>query len=142
MDPRPNPPYLMSDAEGFVDAFAPNQWNTGNGAAFAAVEASTELGVGSIVFVVHDRSSRVAEAGYWMSREVRGRGLTPRALRLMSEWTLREGGVTRLELLIEETNMPSRRGGRAFRYSLEGIMRQKIHHRGQQRDVALYARTR
>lgn len=47
----------------------------------------------------------------------------------------------RLELLIEEKNSASRKVAERAGYSYEGLLIKKILHRGQQRNVAMYART-
>ena len=134
-------PYGLSDSEGFVGRYAPNQWGSRQGAAFAIVDAESGEGVGSVGLMVRDARSRVGEAGYWLSEAATGRGLTSRALGLLSTWSFSEGQMVRLELLIEIDNAASRKVAERTGYSLEGIMKQKVLHRGEQRDVALYART-
>ena len=134
-------PYRMEDAEGFVGAYAPHQWDSRQGAAFAIVDAKSGVGVGSVGLMVRDSRSRVGEAGYWLSSTASGRGLTLRALELLSSWALSDGQMVRLELLIETENTASRKVAERTGYSLEGVMRQKVLHRGAQRDVAMYART-
>ena len=47
----------------------------------------------------------------------------------------------RLELLIEEKNSASRKVAERAGYSYEGLLIKKILHRGQQRNVAMHART-
>lgn len=134
-------PYLMTDAEGFVGPFASHQWSSGNGAPFAVVDAESGIGIGAAGFVLTDPTSRVAEAGYWTSAAARGRGLTPRGLKLLSTWALHDAGIVRLELLIEEENSASRKVAERAGYSFEGLLVKKVLHRGQQRNVAMYART-
>ena len=99
------------------------------------------FGVGSVGLMVRDSRSRVGEVGYWLNYTASGRGLTSRALELLSSWALSDGQMVRLELLIETENTASRKVAERTGYSLEGVMRQKVFHRGAQRDVAMYART-
>ncbi|MHB1209095.1 MAG: GNAT family N-acetyltransferase [Acidimicrobiales bacterium] len=134
-------PYLMKDAEGFVGPFASHQWSSGRGAPFAVIDAASGKGIGAAGFVINDSTSRVAEAGYWTSAVARGRGLAPRALELLSTWALHDAGIVRLELLIEEENSASRKVAERAGYSYEGLLVKKVFHRGQQRNVAIYART-
>ena len=66
--------------------------------------------VGSVGFGwVGEREEHVGEVGYWIRREARGRGLTTRAVRLVSEWVLRELGCDRLQLRADDQNVPSQR---------------------------------
>jgi RimJ/RimL family protein N-acetyltransferase len=134
-------PYRIEDAEGFVGVYAPHQWDSRQGAAFAIIDANSGVGVGSVGLMVRDSRSRVGEVGYWLNYTASGRGLTSRALELLSSWALSDGQMVRLELLIETENTASRKVAERTGYSLEGVMRQKVFHRGAQRDVAMYART-
>jgi RimJ/RimL family protein N-acetyltransferase len=44
-----------------------------------------------------------------MVAEARGRGVATRAVRLLSDWAVRELGLTRVEILVHEDNAPSLR---------------------------------
>lgn len=133
-------PYLLEHADGFVSELAPHKWSSGTGAAFAIVDSESDSGVGSVGLVGIDSVNRVAEAGYWMSEEGRGRGLTASALELLSSWSLTKGNLVRLELHIEVGNTPSRRVAEQSGFAFEGVMRKKALHRGEHRDLAMYSR--
>ena len=137
---RVSVPYLREDAIGFVTRLAPHQWASGAGAAFAIVDDSTGAVVGSMGLVRVDRSNHWAEAGYWMRSEERGRGLASRALRVLSTWALDDLHLSRVELRIEVENAASRTVATRAGFTLEGVMRSALWHRGAQRDVALYSR--
>ena len=49
----------------------------------------------------------MAEIGYWLAPEARGRGAATRALRLLSAWTLREWPIGRLHLMADVDNTAS-----------------------------------
>ena len=55
------------------------------------------------------RGAGVATIGYWLVEPARGRGLATRAVRLLSRWALAEGGMTRLEAMVEPWNEASQR---------------------------------
>ncbi len=133
-------PYLLEHATGFVSKLASHKWSSSTGAAFAIIDEETGRGVGSVGLVSVDPSNRVAEAGYWMSEEGRGRGLTARALELLSSWTLTTGNLVRIELLVEVGNAPSRKVAERSGFVLDGVLRKKAFHRGEHRDLAMYSR--
>lgn len=133
-------PYSRSDAEEFVGSFAPDEWRRGTGAHFAVV-ADDGRGLGACGLHDIDADNRVAEAGYYVAPEARGRRIAPRALELVTGWALSEGGFVRVELHIDPDNAASRRTAVHAGFALEGILRRRARHRGVQRDVAMYART-
>jgi ribosomal-protein-alanine N-acetyltransferase len=65
--------------------------------------------------------------------------LTHRALALITSWIFEVSGWERIELHIDPENEQSRKVAVRAGYELEGILKRKIHRRGEQRDVAMYA---
>jgi len=53
-----------------------------------------------------DRS--IGALGYWLLPGARGRGLATRAVRLLTEWAVRSGGVRRLRIVTAAENARSR----------------------------------
>lgn len=137
---RVSVPYLIEDATGFVSRLAPHQWASGAGAAFAIVDDATGVVVGSMGLVRVERPNHLAEAGYWMTPDGRGRGFASRALTLLSDWALHDLGFARVEVRVEVSNEASRRVATKAGFALEGVMRRAVWHRGAQRDIALYSR--
>jgi RimJ/RimL family protein N-acetyltransferase len=76
-------PYGEQDAHEYVLATQAG-WRDGTGGFFAIVDAATAEPVGSIAIHVIDPVFGNVEVGYWTAAEARGRGLTTRALRLIS----------------------------------------------------------
>ena len=160
-------PYGPDAAEALVREVAPRQWRARTGALFAVTSAEDgdDAGGGSagggstgggsagggsagdgghdvlascgLVFV--DAEERVAEVGYWAAPWARGRGVVRRAVQLLAAWATTEGGLDRLELYVDVDNLPSRALARAVGAEEEGVLRRKVLHRGQRRDVVLYA---
>jgi len=62
----------------------------------------------------------VGEIGYWVAGPARGRGIATRAVRLASEWALRELGLGTLELMTHEDNLASQGVARAAGFSETG----------------------
>jgi RimJ/RimL family protein N-acetyltransferase len=66
---------------------------------------------------------RNGEVGYWMRRDARGRGLTTRALNLISRWALDVLGCARLQLRADLLNLPSQRVAEKAGFTREGVLR-------------------
>ena len=132
-------PYLVEHARGFIDVFAPQQWSSGRGTPFAAVDTHTGrlLGAPSLKDVDSDR--RVAEVGYWVAPWARGRKVAQRSVRLMCDWAFTEVGLRRLEFLIEPTNAASCAVAESVGGVLEELFPEKEVIHGTSRDMALYA---
>ncbi len=81
----------------------------------------------------------VAEIGYWVRREARGRGIAPRAVRLVSEWGLRERGLARISLMTEPANTASQRVAEKAGYRREGLLRSWMELKGERRDFVMFS---
>ena len=86
----------------------------------------------------HDR----AELGMWLAPQVRGRGLAPRALRLMSSWLLQNTSLERLQIVTEPTNEPMLATARAAGFVHEGVLRGLTLERGARVDCAILSMLR
>jgi RimJ/RimL family protein N-acetyltransferase len=101
-------PYARTDALTWLERSTEN-WRTGERASFVTVDAVTGEILGNIGVVRFDQAADVAEIGYLVKREARGRGVAPRALTLVSRWVVDELGIGRVELLIDVRNHASQR---------------------------------
>lgn len=106
-------PYSLDDARAYLEG---EVWPGDDGA--AATWAITEEGggdrvVGSVGVHVVDAVERVAEAGYWLAADARGRGLGRAAVALVTEWARGEWALTSLDLVIAEDNLASQGVARA-----------------------------
>jgi ribosomal-protein-alanine N-acetyltransferase len=116
-------PYREAEALSWIE-HASSAWREGTSAPFAVTDATSRELVGSVGFGwVGDREERVGEVGYWIRREARGRGLTTRAVRLVSGWVLCELGCDRLQLRADEQNVPSQRVAEKAGFTREGVLR-------------------
>jgi RimJ/RimL family protein N-acetyltransferase len=95
-------------------------WSDGAHASFVVVDVATGGIVGSIGLVRLDRDADVAEVGYLVKREVRGRGIATRAVRLVTGWVLGELGFARLELQTDVRNVASQRVAEKAGFRREG----------------------
>lgn len=105
-------PYTAADALAFISGIGET--------AFAVVdEASGEIVGGIGLRWTED----VAEVGYWARADVRGRGLTTRALVLAAGVAFEEGAA-RVQLRADVENAPSRRVAEKAGFTAEGVVRE------------------
>jgi RimJ/RimL family protein N-acetyltransferase len=131
-------PYDEGDAQEFLDRSVREGWATSTGAVFgvcAADEPGRLLGmVGLHDIDLTGEPGGIAEVGYWMSPEGRGRGLMSRAVRLISTWGVDELGLTRITWYALAGNDASRRVAEANGYVVEGLLRRGESRRGERLD--------
>jgi RimJ/RimL family protein N-acetyltransferase len=132
MDAIPQP-YLDAEARTWIEQ-ASSFWQTGTSAPFAVTEAVTGSVVGGVGFAwVGDE--RVGEVGYWLRSEARKRGLTSRAVRLVSRWSFEALGCERLQLRADAENVASQRVAEKTGFTREGVLRSVHFNPRQQRRV-------
>jgi RimJ/RimL family protein N-acetyltransferase len=116
-------PYREAEANAWIE-HASAAWRDGTSAPFAVTDATSGELLGSVgVAWVGDPEERVGEVGYWMRKDLRGRGLTTRAVLLASRWALRELGCERLQLRADDDNVPSQRVAEKAGFTREGVLR-------------------
>jgi RimJ/RimL family protein N-acetyltransferase len=115
-------PYERAHAEGWI-AHSAEAWGAGTEAAFVIVDERRGDLVGSIGVMRLDDERLVAEIGYWVAKDARGRGIATRAVRLVSRWAVGELGVQRLELMSHVDNAASQAVAEAAGFVHEGVLR-------------------
>ncbi|TML40405.1 MAG: GNAT family N-acetyltransferase [Actinobacteria bacterium] len=123
-------PYRESDAREYVLS-TEAAWRDCLGAFFAVVEhasgavvgSASGAVVGSIAMHVLDRELANVEVGYWTAAPARGRGLTTRAVRLLSGWAVDEAGAKRVQLRADVLNGASLRVAEKAGFTREGTLR-------------------
>jgi RimJ/RimL family protein N-acetyltransferase len=125
-------PYTEADALAFIH----REVSTGPEHSFAITLDQTVIGsIGMSVTV-----NETGQIGYWCARESRGRGLTPRALRLVCRFGFRELGLGRLELTTDPENLPSQRVAEKVGFGREGVLRSHMLHPDRsRRDSVLFS---
>jgi RimJ/RimL family protein N-acetyltransferase len=125
-------PYTVEDARAFVAdeiGLGPHQ--------YAIVEDGTL--VGSIGMRVSEQSRR-GHIGYWCARDVRGRGIVTRALRLLCRYGFEELELGRLELITDPDNLASQRVAEKVGFQREGVLRSHLlHPDGRRRDSIMFS---
>lgn len=133
-------PYSAAEARMWVEQAA-SYWREGTAAPFALVSTDGAEVVGGVGFRWVDLTHAVGEVGYWVRREARGRGLTTRGLRLVSDWALRSLGCERLQLRADVLNLASQRVAEKAGFKREGVLRASqlsVRH-GRRIDFVMYS---
>jgi RimJ/RimL family protein N-acetyltransferase len=115
-------PYDESEARTWVQQAA-SYWHEGTAAPFAVTDAGSGEVVGGVGFRWVDLTQAIGEVGYWLGRDARGRGLTTRAVHLLSKWALDTLDCERLQLRADELNVPSQRVAEKVGFRREGVLR-------------------
>jgi RimJ/RimL family protein N-acetyltransferase len=133
-------PYTEADARTYV-AMTRRGWKDGSHAAFAVTDAGTGEVAGSVGLHWLDTENGVAEVGYWVRRESRGRGVATRATRLAAGWALTTCGMHRVQLRAEARNVASQRVAESSGFRRRGVLRSVRFNSRQNRrvDFVLYS---
>jgi RimJ/RimL family protein N-acetyltransferase len=124
-------PYTEEDARAFVRGEV-----TGDQRQFAITENGRV--VGSIGLSVSE--ARTGHIGYWCAAAARGRGVTTRALRLLSRYALEQLKLERLELITDPDNRASQRVAERVGFQREGVLRSHLlHPDGRRRDSVKFS---
>lgn len=115
-------PYSLADARSFI-RFAAHRWDEGTGATFAVGRDPGGDGLGTIALNIHKADPAMAEVGYWLCKQARGRGIAATAVRLVSGWAFAELGIERLNLTTAVENVPSQRVAENAGFTREGLLR-------------------
>jgi ribosomal-protein-alanine N-acetyltransferase len=80
--------------------------------------------------------------GYWVDKQVAGRGVMPTAVALAADHCFRTVGLHRIEVCIRPENLPSRRVVEKLGFREEGLRPRYLHIDGAWRDHRLFAVTK
>ena len=139
---HPAPPLSAAEAEVVIDGFA-SGWGelaaTGrpSGVVFAIVDARTGELAGCCGVDEWSKAD-VAQFGYWIAPEARGRGLATRAVILFTRW-LFDQGAARAFVTIVAGNEASVGVARKAGFAYEGTMRSHGVWQGERCDVLWFA---
>src|SRR5262245_53873349 len=133
-------PYGEADARTYV-AMTRRGWKERTHSAFAVSDAADGHVLGSIGVGWQDPEHGVAEVGYWVVREARGRGVATRATVLVSRWAFDACGAERLQLRADRLNVASQRVAERAGFRREGVLRSVRFNprQGRRVDFVLYS---
>jgi RimJ/RimL family protein N-acetyltransferase len=131
-------PYAQSDASAYVGRTAQG-WAEGGGATFVIADAASGDGWGTIGLRLFADDAGLAEVGYWLRREARGRGAATTAVRLVSVWAFTELGIQRLNLMTAPGNVASQRVAERAGFTREGLLRAWMPTSDGRRDSVMFS---
>lgn len=111
-------PYTDADGEDFVSTTVPRDWEDG-GAVWAIRTPDGLVGM----LGLHPRGSKVAEIGYWLVPEARGKGLLTRAIGLALDFGFGELGLRRINWRAVVGNWGSWKPVWRYGFRMEGVQR-------------------
>jgi len=127
-------PYTEEDARAWVErTVAHDELN------LAITDAASGAVIGAVGVGRKADDQAIAEIGYWLAPEARGRGAATRALRLLSAWSLRELELARLQLTADVENDASQRVAARGGFHREGVLRAWMNRRGERRDAVMFS---
>lgn len=86
-------------------------------------------------------SARWGQVGYWIDREVAGRGITPTAVALVVDHCFRVLGLHRIEIAVRPENAASLRVAEKLGFRREGQAPRYLHIDGAWRDHVIFGLT-
>jgi RimJ/RimL family protein N-acetyltransferase len=116
-------PYRLEDAREFF-ALSDEGWRTGTMTNFAVLVDGIDGPAGGVGLRWEQISGGVAEVGYWVAAEARGRGTATAVARLVSRWAFgAEPTLQRIELRAAVENPASNRVAEKAGFTREGVLR-------------------
>jgi RimJ/RimL family protein N-acetyltransferase/DNA-binding transcriptional MerR regulator len=126
-------PYRRRDAAFFVDQVALGGWESGLRAEFVAEDPATGRPLGRVGLGL--RTDASGEIGFWVDPAARGRGVATTAVGAVCGWAFRTLGLSLVEWRAEVGNEASRRVAEKAGFRMEGTLRRRLVHRGEQVDA-------
>jgi len=120
-----HPDYSLDECDAFI-ARSATGWERGEQYNFAIFDAMDQTLLGSVGLNRLDRTNRSANIGYWVRRSRTQCGTATAALRLIAGFGLQELNLRRLEILVPDHNVASRRVAEKAGAKFEGLLRNRI----------------
>jgi RimJ/RimL family protein N-acetyltransferase len=112
-------PYTAQNAHLFVTTIAPGLADKG-GRTWSVLDAGTERLLGNVGLPRVEKTSGVAEVGYWVAPWARGQRVATRAAKAATRWAF-EHGMGRVELMTDPANVRSQRVAIAAGFVRESV---------------------
>lgn len=127
-------PLTVSDTQRYIDSVLNQSPET-----YFAIEADGQA-VGVIGLALAEGERRhSAELGYWLGEPYWGRGIITNAVKAVTEYAIKELGLSRIESYVFSWNPASARVLEKFGFQREGVLRKSVIKDGVLLDRWLYA---
>ncbi len=131
-------PYKLTDAEAFLKR-SQREWRQGIGYHWGIEDPADGQIIGCVGLEGTGSKHHNAEAGYWLSKRYRGRGILLEALPLAVGFAFNELKLVRVQAHVMVGNDVSAHILEKCGFKHEGCMRKRIKHRGRYQDLLLFA---
>jgi RimJ/RimL family protein N-acetyltransferase len=131
-------PFTRENATAWVQRYV-DGWADDSRAGFSIQSPEAEF-LGMAAVIEFSRESSQGEIGYILAPAARGRGVASGALRLLSDWAIRDIGLERVELRISANNLASIAVAKRCGFVYEGTLRSLYFKDGLRGDTAIYSR--
>ena len=128
-------PYTERDAREFLDGGVLKEMSF----AIVVTDDEGEEVLGSIG--LRDAGEGRGELGYLVAAHARGRGVASRAVRLLAEWAVTEGGRARVQLYTHVDNPASQRTAEKAGFRREGVLLAYMLLKGERHDAVIFGMT-
>ncbi|GAA1878454.1 GNAT family N-acetyltransferase [Asanoa iriomotensis] len=128
-------PYRRDHGEGFVRDYATGVWLRGAGALFAIGDPVDDAYAGLMELRLHPTRAALADVGFVVPPQARGRGFASAALAAVCAWGFTALGVHRIGWWANVGNEASRRVAEKAGFTFEGTNRAYLDHRGERIDA-------
>jgi RimJ/RimL family protein N-acetyltransferase len=129
--------YTPSEGAAWIE----RQWKRtedGDGISLAITGGMSGEALGVVVLLLRPQRGSAA-LGYWVIERARRRGLASRAVGLLATWALTDGGLHRVEALVEPDNLASRRVLETSGFQREGRLRSYLAFANRRADALIYS---
>lgn len=97
--------------------------------------------VGMLSFVQEYKSKQTVEIGYWLDKDMNGRGIMTRAVKQLMSLAFEVWGANRVEIQAAVENKKSRAIPERLGFNQDGVLRQReIVRTGEIQDVVMYSK--
>jgi RimJ/RimL family protein N-acetyltransferase len=132
-----NAEYSEADAAEWI-AYSMRAWEARNGFPFGVFDRDGEL-IGGVGLSRVDRTSNMANIGYWVSAPNCGKGVATTAARLAARIGFGQLGFTRLEIVVLMENLASHRVAMKLGATREAEARNRLVFRGRPANAVVYS---
>jgi ribosomal-protein-serine acetyltransferase len=94
--------------------------------------------IGSIGFNKFDWDGKRTEIGYWLAKDVSGKGIITKACKMLINYAFHELEMNRIEIRCATENIKSAAVPQRLGFKLEGVLRQTLLRHSQLYDEAIY----
>ena len=131
-------PYAIKDAFEFIKR-SQHSWRKGTTYHLMIEEHASGDIIGCVGLEGVSKKHRNAEAGYWLSKKFRGRGIMYEAILLALWFSFKELKLVRVQAHVMTGNDVSVRVLLKCGFKQEGLLRKRIKHRNRWRDLLVYS---